>query len=213
MTFQPTDIIVPILALDNQGAVQQFLGTGSFIGSPPLLLTAEHVIRDWPESFAITLMTRLDCRYLAKVVFRDASHDLALLKVERYEPPSVLSLTGEQSHQNQIMATFEYGTTRVAGNSIILSPATRLGNITRILNMTERYNGAGEESLSYHSLHCGVQVERQLFRMTAHFDYMALLSRTSVTTFCLLKLQACLMKITRSSKRLSSCCRRRLLSM
>jgi hypothetical protein len=45
------------------------------------------------------------------------------------------------------LATFEYGTTRSAGNKIELSPATRMGNITRMLNLTDQYNKAGDEIL------------------------------------------------------------------
>ena len=148
MSFSPADIIVPVIAVHPDGSVQQFLGTGAFIGNPPLLLTADHVIRDWQGPFAITLVTQLNCLFAAEIVKRDPKHDLALLKVNGYEPSNVLSLAEDQSQQlNQIMATFEYGTTTVAGKQINISPSTRLGNITRVLNMTDRFGPAGDDVL------------------------------------------------------------------
>lgn len=111
-----------------------------------MLLTADHVIRDWSGLFAITEFPNLDSLFDAEVIARDEQHDLALLEVHGYEPPSVLPLA--EAHQtNETMVTFEYGTTTVAGSAITLAPATRLGNITRIIDVTYRLGPAGIEAL------------------------------------------------------------------
>lgn len=147
MTLNPMDVVLPIFGVDPDGNIKQFLGTGSFIGSPPVLLTAEHVIRDWPHQLAVSHMNKLNTIFLATVICKDAQHDLALLKIDGYCPLTVLSIDANLAHQNQMLVTFEYGTTRSAGNKIELSPATRMGNITRILNLTDQFNKAGEDIL------------------------------------------------------------------
>jgi len=148
MIFQPDAVIVPILALCQNKSIKHFLGTGAFIGSPPLLLTADHVIRDWPELFGVARITQLNQVFAAEIVKRDKEHDLALLQVHGYEPPNVLPLAEEGSTQlNQFMATLEYGPTTTAGSKIKISPATRLGNITRIIDATCSLGPAGEEAL------------------------------------------------------------------
>ena len=43
--------------------------------------------------------------------------------------------------------TLEYGTTQVVGSSIALNPATRIGNVTRLLDLTEKYGLAGKSIL------------------------------------------------------------------
>jgi S1-C subfamily serine protease len=89
--FNPNDTIVPIFGVsagaDDIGA---FLGTGSFVGGRARLLTADHVIRDWPGRFAVTTLADLSKVYIATVLERDPSHDLALLSVEGYRPPRPL---------------------------------------------------------------------------------------------------------------------------
>lgn len=148
MIFKPTDTIVPIVSADKDGTVRHFLGTGAFIGTPPLLLTADHVISACPDSCAITSISQLNNLFHAEVVARDSKHDLALLKVNGYIPPRVLELSDDPSHHlNQMMATCEYGTTITSGNTIKFAPATRLGNITRILSAEDRFGPAGEEAL------------------------------------------------------------------
>jgi S1-C subfamily serine protease len=146
--FNPASTIVPILALDDDQSINHFLGTGAFIGNPPMLLTADHVVRDWKGNFAIAVLPDLSQIYVARVVKRNRKTDLALLEVESYIPPRVLTLAKINSHkQNQMMATFEYSRTTLVGRNLIISPATRVGNITRILNMTNQFGDAGQDAL------------------------------------------------------------------
>lgn len=147
MVLNPHELIVPIYAIGQKGEVVQFLGTGSFIGGPPLLITADHVIRDWQGRFGISIVSNLQKVYVANVVARDSFHDLALLEVFEFKPSAVLELAPKIAHQNQLLCTFEYGTTRTQGNQILISPATRIGNITRTLNLVSQYQGAGDEML------------------------------------------------------------------
>jgi S1-C subfamily serine protease len=147
MQLNPQEIIVPIFAIGTKGEVVQFLGTGSFVGDPPLLITADHVIRDWQGSFGISILPKLHNIYVAKIVARDPSHDLSLLEVSDFKPAGVLDLAPKLAHLNQLLCTFEYGTTRTQGNQIHISPATRIGNITRTLNLISQYQGAGDEIL------------------------------------------------------------------
>lgn len=147
MQLNPHEVIVPIFAISNNGELIQFLGTGSFVGTPPLLLTAAHVVSDWSEKFSISTVKNLGQLFSAKIVSIDKSHDLALLYVEDYSPPSTLQLAQHLIPQNQLLANFEYGTTRHEGGKIIISPASRIGNITRVLDMSGKYNGAGIQML------------------------------------------------------------------
>jgi len=147
LTLNPHELIVPIFAIRGNNEISQFLGTGSFIGAPPLLLTAQHVIADWPEKLAISTVKDLNKLYFVTVVMTDKDHDLALLSVDGYSPSSSLQLAENLIPQNQLLANFEYGTTRSESGKIIISPATRIGNITRVLDMTDKYKGAGNEML------------------------------------------------------------------
>lgn len=147
MVLNPHELIVPIYAIGQKGEVVQFLGTGSFIGSPPLLITADHVIKDWKGAFGISIVSNLQRIYVAKIIARDSFHDLALLEILDFKPVAVLELAPKVAHQNQLLCTFEYGTTRTQGNQIHISPATRIGNITRTLNLVSQYQGAGDEIL------------------------------------------------------------------
>jgi hypothetical protein len=134
--MDPAEVIVPVVGCGANGQVEAFLGTGFFVGPEGLLMTAEHVVRDWTGPIAISCMKDLSRGYSAVVVERDVPHDLALLRVKGYQPPTVLKLGFDAAvNPNIQVLAFEYGTTRQAGKSIVLSPATRLGNITRIVDM------------------------------------------------------------------------------
>ena len=75
MVFDPTETIVPVLGLDANGQVERFLGTGSFVGDGSLLMTADHVTRDWPGMLAIVLMKDLTRWIRLDLLDRDPSHD------------------------------------------------------------------------------------------------------------------------------------------
>ena len=146
--MNPSQFIVPIFAVDEEGNIERFLGTGSFVGDPPLLLTADHVVRDCRDVIAVAVFPKLDHLYRASLVVREAASDLALLRVPGYLPPSVLRvLAGQPIHPNQTVVTFEYGPTRTLGREIKVSPATRMGNVTRVFDLTDLYGIAGDEAL------------------------------------------------------------------
>lgn len=134
--FDPAERIVPIFGRSLAGEDGPFLGTGFFAGPDGLLMTADHVVRDWEGSFFIVCMKELTTTYLATVLERDSAHDLAILRVATYRPPSFLVLGfDEPFHPNVQLLAFEYGTTTTAGQQITLNPATRLGNMTRIKDL------------------------------------------------------------------------------
>lgn len=147
MAIAPTDNIVPLLAARIKDKhLEHFAGTGCFVEEPNLLLTADHVIADWKEDFVITLQSEPNY-YGARVVHRDQSHDLALLRVEGYAAPHPFNLVTKMPSPNQPVVCLEYGTTRKEGRLTYLNPATRLGNITRLLDERNLFGAAGEDAL------------------------------------------------------------------
>jgi S1-C subfamily serine protease len=146
--MDPKLSIVPVLAIDEAGNVKHFLGTGSFVDRDHLLLTADHVIRDWAGQIAIVVEPNLTTLFRANVVYRDQSHDLALLVVPAYKAPKPIPVAADSPyHPNQFVLAFEYGTTKVAGREIHFAPATRIGNITRQLDVRDMLGLAGDGAL------------------------------------------------------------------
>ena len=144
----PTETIVPIFAIDGSNNIRHFLGTGSFVGQRPFLVTAEHVIRDWSGLFAITVLPDTSHIIRATLVVKNRDADLALLEVPGYPPEKALPLAEDNEiTENQDVVCLEYGTTRTQGRVTHLAPATRLGNVTRKLNLQERYGQAGVDAL------------------------------------------------------------------
>ncbi|HXQ33455.1 MAG TPA: serine protease [Anaerolineales bacterium] len=145
--MNPIDYIVPIFAMDETPAISFFLGTGTFIGERPLLVTAYHVVKEWPGTFAITFMGDITRLYKANLLVSDEDTDLAILEVLGCTVQNAIQLEENDIHPNQQVVCFEYGTTRTAGRAINLSPATRLGNVTRLVNLVDRFGKAGENAL------------------------------------------------------------------
>jgi S1-C subfamily serine protease len=144
----PQEVIVPILAVDEDNNVRHFLGTGCFVGPESLLLTADHVIRDWKGPLAITTLQDLNTLHRAVIAIRDSPHDLALLRVSSYRPTRPLAIEFDKPlHSNQSLVNFEYGTTLAAGGTIHFNPATRIGNMTRKIDLTDRLGPAGDGAL------------------------------------------------------------------
>lgn len=146
--MNPSENIVPIVATDDELHFKHFLGTGCFIKDIPILATADHVIRDWAGQLAIAAFPKLDALFPAFLVERNSEADLALLEVPDYPKETGLRLAQDSEiTQNQQVLCFEYGTTRRREKMTILAPATRLGNVTRILNLEEQYGLAGRDAL------------------------------------------------------------------
>lgn len=152
-SINPSEIIVPIFGVDesNTGSLlgkYVFLGTGAFVGKRPHLVTAEHVVRDWQGKFAITFLPNTSRIMEAKLVNKNRNVDLALLEVPDYTPAHVLQLANDNEiTNNQFVFCLEYSTTQSQGKVIKLSPATRVGNVTRVIDLKDRYGQAGDDAL------------------------------------------------------------------
>ena len=147
MTFIPSDIVVPIFGYIHTDKKWIFLGTGFFVGEPPLLATAGHILDKQYSKVGIDIAKEKKF-YHASAAFHNNRTDLALLRIENYAPPFTCKISANATIAfNDLVCCYEYGTTVSKGKQIVLSPATRVGNITRILNKTETHGEAGQEML------------------------------------------------------------------
>ena len=145
--MNPVETVVPIVALDEFNAVKDFLGTGTFVGQPPILVTAEHVVHDWGGRFGVAPWSAKRIMR-ADLLVKKREMDLALLEVPGY----VCNEPFELAQDNEIAFTqpvvcFEYGTTKIISEKVRLHPATRLGNVTRLLFEEDLFGLAGREAL------------------------------------------------------------------
>jgi hypothetical protein len=141
------EIIVPIFGFSNAEKQWLFLGTGVFCGTPPLLVTADHVLGNMYDAVKIQVVDSKTF-YRASSVRRQPSVDLALLEIENYIPRLSCQLAkDEEIVFNKPIYCYEYGTTRTLGKQIEVSPATRMGNVTRIRNLQDMYGIKGEAML------------------------------------------------------------------
>ena len=132
----------------GSNSMSGFLGTAAFVGAPNQLLTAEHVIRDWDHEFGIVVLPDISTVHRAVVLKADHDRDLALLETTDLEAELALELAQpDRINTNSQVVCLEYGTTRVSGVQTTLSPATRLGNVTRLVDETELYGPAGRAML------------------------------------------------------------------
>jgi hypothetical protein len=146
--MNPIETIVPIFAIDEENNIKFFLGTGTFVEDKPWLVTAEHVIRDWNGLFAISVLPDTTHILRANLLTSSRSVDIALLEVPGYPANKAIQLAqDDEIQQNLTTVCCEYGTTQTQGKYIHLAPATQLGNVTRQLNMIDRYDKAGEDIL------------------------------------------------------------------
>lgn len=144
----PSLCIVPVIGMHPDGGCGPFLGTGSFVGEQRRLITCEHVLAQWDGNYGISTHEDNPQLYPAMPIRRDTETDLACLEVKGYEPPNFIPLEhDDEIILNQLICSFEYGTTVVAGNHINFSPANRMGNVTRVLDLTEHYSTAGDRML------------------------------------------------------------------
>ena len=69
---------------EEEGEEGKTQGTGFLIGSKGYIITNNHVIEDFTES--ISVISPDDKEYSAKIVSQDTNNDLAILKLDEYEP-------------------------------------------------------------------------------------------------------------------------------
>jgi len=144
----PSLCTVPILGLHDDGGCGPFLGTGFFAGEQKRLVTCDHVLSEWHGEYGISAHEDHPRVYRATPLVRDKDVDLAVLNVEEYEPEYSFPLEEDSKIiLNQLVSCFEYGTTDVAGGHINLSPASRLGNVTRVRDLRGQYRRAGHHML------------------------------------------------------------------
>ena len=148
--MNPNDCIVPLFGLDMNGKSQKFLGTTAFVDETNLLLTAKHVVDAWDgPKYGFSLMGDLVVGHEAELVAVDNGRDLALLKAKDFSAERALGLLDRNQgiNPNKTIVSYEYGMTYTAGNMVHVSPATRLGNVTRIVDRTDHYGAAGRQML------------------------------------------------------------------
>jgi Trypsin-like peptidase domain len=140
--------IVPVLGLHPDGGCGPFLGTGFFVLEDHHLLTCAHVLKPWKGAYGITAQEDPPRLYGAEPIAVDEKRDLALLRVKDYTPEKPLSLVDEpEVTLNKLVSCYECGTTVVAGGNINLCPAFRLGNVSRVRDLTSRFGPAGDDML------------------------------------------------------------------
>jgi hypothetical protein len=64
-------------------------------------------------------------------------------------------------YSTQLVASVDYGLTEFENDKLRLSVACRVGNVTRVCDMTELFGPAGKDALELHFQLCAVRVERQ----------------------------------------------------
>ena len=147
MRISPSEFVVPLFGFRKEQNKWIFLGTGFFFGKPPNLSTADHVLGDMYDKIGIHVIEKNEF-YRASFVARKPSVDLAILKIEKYEPTLSCRLeTDEEISFTQAIYSYEYGTSQPLGDATVISPATRMGNVTRTRNLQEIYGEAGDAML------------------------------------------------------------------
>jgi len=147
MRISPSEFVVPLFGFNKKENKWIFLGTGFFFGKPPYLATANHVLGDMYEKIGIHVIEKKEF-YRASFVVRKPKVDLAILKITKYEPSISCRLgTDEEISFTQAIYSYEYGTTLNLGEATVISPATRMGNVTRTRNLPEDYGEGGDTML------------------------------------------------------------------
>ena len=145
--INPSDFVVPLFGFSNTEKQWLFLGTGVFCERPSILVTADHVIGNMYDQIKIQVSDS-NTFYRASSVRRKPSVDLALLEIENYAPRRSCQLAEDEDIIfNKLIFTYEYGTTLTLGKQIIVSPATRMGNVTRIRNLQDQFGSKGDGML------------------------------------------------------------------
>jgi len=147
--MNPLESIVPIVSLNLKTGLETFLGTGFFLESQKQIVTANHVISVTDSDIGIFLIP--DITRILKVKVRRASEalDLAILEVPEVNADiTPLKLTLDYEYKfNEHIVSVDYGTTEATGKVVTFNPATRLGNITRRLDLSEMFDDAGKDML------------------------------------------------------------------
>jgi hypothetical protein len=147
---QPSATIVPVFAQDN--GILEFLGTAFFVeANRNILLTAHHVIRNQGNEFLCSYAgpDKTKPWFNVHLLASDADIDVAVLESRSYSPQWKVALEeADDLVLNRPIVCHEYsGVRRRNGGQYETQAATRLGNVTRMINMQEDYGKAGESML------------------------------------------------------------------
>ena len=144
----PSLCVVPIVGMHDDGGCGPFLGTAFFSGEQPKLVTCDHNLREWDGQYGLSTYEDGPRLYFARPLLRKPDVDLACLAVEEYQPNYSLPLGNDEDIiVNQMLNCFEYGETDVAGDRIDFSPSNRVGNVTRVRDLTDQFGSAGDRML------------------------------------------------------------------
>ena len=115
--MKPTDVVLPLLAIDSNGKVDDFLGSGFFAGESSLFVTAMHNTEGAEENLGVVHIDDLEHTFPASVLLTDRDSDIAILNIPDYRPKTHLTIERNNNlPSNLSVICFEYGTTVKQGN-------------------------------------------------------------------------------------------------
>jgi len=131
-------LIPAVVSISVSGSGGSGTGSGFFIDSNGYILTNNHVVESAAKSGRITVETSTDQKYPAKLIGRDNSYDLAVLKIEVQSAPTL-----QLGNSDQVMV----GDTVIAiGSPLGLSGTVTSGIISSKNRAVTTGNGFGESS-------------------------------------------------------------------
>lgn len=145
--MDPETVVLPIFGCNKAFAPIEFLGTGFVVGSRRLVATAYHNVSDWPDELGVLRSPQMKPIPL-KMLSYDKDTDLALLDMTPYQSHQWFHLANDDEiYHNRFVICPEYSATDKIGGEIVVSMATRVGNITREFRANDRFGKAGEGAL------------------------------------------------------------------
>lgn len=146
--MNPSEVIVPLIALDANRNFSHFLGSSAFVGQQSYLVTADHVIGEHRDNFAVQIPGHAPDLAIAHLVRRDLDRDIAVFEVPGYSPDEPLEMASDDEiAHNKTIVCFEYSHTRDIAGITTTQPATRLGSVTRFIDESGAYGLAGQDAL------------------------------------------------------------------
>ncbi|MFN8383402.1 MAG: serine protease [Anaerolineales bacterium] len=134
----PTQVVLPLVSVNDKGKFSGFIGTGFFVGDESLFVTAAHNVEAEGVQFGVIYVENLERIFPASVRYVDKLSDVAILEVVGYRPEKRLALSsGDDIYLNLPVYSLEYGTTVIRGRDVRFSPASRIGNVIRSFSKLE----------------------------------------------------------------------------
>ena len=134
----PTQVVLPLVSINDKGKFSGFIGTGFFVGDESLFVTAAHNVEAEGMRLGVIYVENLEHIFPASVLYVDKLSDVAILEVDGYRPEKRLALSsGDDIYLNLPVYSLEYGTTVIRGREVRFSPASRIGNVIRSFSKLE----------------------------------------------------------------------------